>query len=174
MTCKSSGGSSGSNRKFKAPYTLIRNGSGRKSSHRNASSGFRIFCQCLCYSATAVIGVMTVAAIFWLQIELKMQQQDFSSQIGKGWELSFRKKVIAPSVPIRLASPPAAQLSIFIRKSVVLHLHEGPDLGRIANRIEEIRIKPSSTWRDLNPRLLCHEACALPLCYNRCPSFRKT
>ena len=36
--------------------------------------------------------------------------------------------------------------------------------------------KKPSTRRDSNPRPLCYKACALPLCYNRCPvspsSFR--
>ena len=86
----STGSSGGSNRKFKYPYTLIRNGGGsssRKSSHRTASSSstaLRVLCQCLCYCATAVISGMTVAAIFWLHVQLRIQAQDFNSQISKG------------------------------------------------------------------------------------------
>ncbi len=48
------------------------------------SSGLRVFCQCLCYLATAAICVITVAAIFWLHIQLKMQAQDFNEQMKKG------------------------------------------------------------------------------------------
>ena len=52
----------------------------------------------------------------------------------------------------------------------MLHLHERLDYGRATDRIE-MRSKKPSTWWDLNPVPLCHETCALPLCYNRCPSF---
>ena len=34
----------------------------------------------------------------------------------------------------------------------------------------EKRKKPS-TQRDSNPRPLCYKVCALPLCYNHCPTF---
>ena len=53
-------------------------------------------------------------------------------------------------------------------KSVVVHFREGPELGRSSDGAEK-RKKPS-TQRDLNPGPLCHEACALPLCYNHCPT----
>ena len=59
---------------------------------------------------------------------------------------------------------------IFIRKSVVLHICEGPDLGSVTDRIEEKRRK-LSTWQDWNPRPLCHKACALPLCCSCYCSF---
>ena len=36
--------------------------------------------------------------------------------------------LLNPYYYIKLASPEAAWLSIFIGKSVVLHLHEGPEL----------------------------------------------
>ena len=51
----------------------------------------------------------------------------------------------------------------------MFHVCEEPDSGRTTDRIEK-RKKPR-TRQDLNPRPLCHEACGLPLCYNRCPSF---
>jgi hypothetical protein len=45
LTCKTSAaGSTGKSRAFRAPYTLIRNGSSRKS-RRTASSGLRVLCQ---------------------------------------------------------------------------------------------------------------------------------
>ena len=40
------------------------------------------------------------------------------------------------------------------------------NLGRTTDGIE--KRKNPSTWRDSNPQPLCHEACALWLCYNRC------
>ena len=54
----------------------------------------------------------------------------------------------------------------------MLHLCERPDghttdRDRERKRKKEKRKKPN-TRRDLNPWALCHEACALPLCYNRC------
>ena len=76
----------------------------------------------------------------------------------------------AQSVGIKLASPQAARLSMYIfliGKSVALHLHEGPDLRNTNDRIEKRR-KKSSIQPDLNPRPLCHEACPLLLCCNRC------
>ena len=48
----------------------------------------------------------------------------------------------------------------------MLHLHQGPDKGHTSDRIEK-RKKPS-TRQNSNPQPLCHEACAPPLCYNRC------
>jgi len=130
MTCKNSGGltgSSGSNRKFKAPYTLIRNGSCRKSSHRSSSGGLRFFCQCLCYLATVVISLMTVAAIFWLHIQLKMQQQDFNSQINKGEStfpgLAFKKllTVIQGSLTVGDGSVLLTSLYLLLQISSFLH-----------------------------------------------------
>ena len=32
--------------------------------------------------------------------------------------------------------------------------------------------KKPYTWRELNPRPLCYEACTQPLCYIRCPAGR--
>ena len=61
---------------------------------------------------------------------------------------------------------------LFSGKSVVLHLPG--DLIKDTLLIErdtkkkDKRKKPS-TRQDLNPRPRWHEACALPLCYNRCP-----
>ena len=55
----------------------------------------------------------------------------------------------------------------FVRKSVVLHLLEGPELR--THHSEEREEKKPSTQQDLNPQPLCYKACALPLCYNRCP-----
>ena len=40
-------------------------------------------------------------------------------------------------------------------KSVVLHLHEGPDQGHTTDGIEKRRKAPT-TWRNLNPRPPCH------------------
>ena len=54
----------------------------------------------------------------------------------------------------------------FIRKSVALHLCEGPDQGRTTDRIEKIRKK-----RDLNTRPPCPKARALPLCCNCCSNI---
>ena len=54
----------------------------------------------------------------------------------------------------------------FIRKSVALHLCEGPDQGRTTDRIEKIRKK-----QDLNPRPPCPKASALPLCCNCCSNI---
>ena len=56
---------------------------------------------------------------------------------------------------------------IFIGKSVVLHLLEGPEL-RMHNWVDIEEKKPSTRW-DSNSQSLCYEACTLPLCYNRCP-----
>ena len=55
---------------------------------------------------------------------------------------------------------------IFVGKSVVLNLFEGPDLRK--HYWEKREEKKPHSWRDSNPRPLCYEACALPLCYNHC------
>ena len=69
---------------------------------------------------------------------------------------------------IKLVSPQAAWLSIFfVGKSVMLHLLEGPELR---TRYWEDRKEKKAQRRDLNPRLFYYEACALLLCYNRCPA----
>ena len=55
---------------------------------------------------------------------------------------------------------------ILTGKSVMLPLHEGPEM-RMHNWWD--REEKKSTWQDLNPWPLCHEACALLLCYNCYP-----
>ena len=55
---------------------------------------------------------------------------------------------------------------IFVGKTLIFHLIEGPLLGHI---IEDEVEKNPGTRRDLNPRHLCYKACALTLCYNHCP-----
>ena len=57
----------------------------------------------------------------------------------------------------------SAQLGVFHMK-----ISEGPDKGHTADRIEKRRRK-LSIRRYLNPQSLCHETCALSLCYNCCP-----
>ena len=80
-----------------------------------------------------------------------------------------------PSMHIKLASPQAAQLNIHFSRKIS---SDAPLWGTwlrthhcwIERDTEKEKRKKPSTQRDLNPWLLCHEACALLLCYNHCPN----
>ena len=69
----------------------------------------------------------------------------------------------ASSLPIKLALPQAAQLSIlYLQRSVVFHFHGDLNKGCTTDSIEQRRKKPS-TWRDLNPRP--QEFCSAGMCF---------
>ena len=83
-----------------------------------------------------------------------------------------RLKIVSQYMHVKLASPQAAQprLFFFLGKSVVLHLHEGPEL-RMHFWEDREGEKPSNR-QDLKPQPLCYAACTLPLCCNSWPPSR--
>ena len=87
---------------------------------------------------------------------------------GRGWALEGATKVRPKSSQRALRKENWWVKHIFIGKSAVLHLLEGPELRTHYWWDREDNKKPS-TQQDSNQRPLCYEACTLPLCYNHCP-----
>jgi len=68
-----------------------RSGSTSKKGQGNARR-FRVLCQCFCYVITAIICFITVGAIFWLHIQMKVQAHDFQQQLNRGKVKHFLSK----------------------------------------------------------------------------------